>query len=46
MIEAEGEYDRVIGYEANGGVLVGSTIKKGGTSFTGLCQRAMRRLCR
>jgi phosphomannomutase len=39
MIEAEGEYDRVIGYEANGGVLVGSTIEKNGQVLQALPTR-------
>ena len=39
MIEAEGEYDRVIGYEANGGVLVGSTIEKDGQVLQALPTR-------
>ncbi len=30
MMEAERDYNKVIGYEANGGVLVGSEITKGG----------------
>ncbi|HIL39652.1 MAG TPA: phosphomannomutase, partial [Methylococcales bacterium] len=39
MLEAESEYHNVIGYEANGGVLVGSEITKGGRKLAALPTR-------
>jgi phosphomannomutase len=39
MMEAERDYNRVIGYEANGGVLVGSEITKGGRKLAALPTR-------
>jgi phosphomannomutase len=39
MLEAEREYNNVIGYEANGGVLVGSEINKGGRQLDALPTR-------
>ena len=39
MVEADTEYQNVIGYEANGGVLVGSEIVKGGQRLAPLPTR-------
>jgi len=39
MLEAESEYHNVIGYEANGGVLVGSEITQGGRKLAALPTR-------